>query len=492
MAFFDKSIDAQYDAKALKKYALLAAFVPVLMFLTKGYFALLMPILAIGALCRKNPVQLMFWVMFMTFFAVGNRAVFNGNLITLMVVRVTLALMTAAVAVKAFDGRISRANSLFWGITPYLIWEAFISLQGYQPVVSYLKLALFATMFLAMFGIANTVNASPRTEARVLRSAILSLVALVLVGSILLIPLPSLSLMAVDEGVVEKMLSGELVSLFCGMCAHSQALGPAAAILGTFLFADLVFSIKKWDKFYLLMIACAFVCIYKTSSRTAMGTFISGIVFVSWLVIRSRGMGAKWKTRVSTVMTILLISCSIVVMMSPNVRNGIVNFAMKWNTSETGKAEVNVENLFSSRQMLIDRAVYNFKQKPYIGNGFQVSEEMRYEKRNGILSYVSAPIEKGVWIYAVLEEGGVVGMMLFCGWLLILIPLLVKRHAYVMASTFFAFLVSNFGEFSLFAMSYIGGFFWTVVFAAGCLDVLRMKNQGLRIWMPYDPSMGFQ
>ena len=58
----------------------------------------------------------------------------------------------------------------------------------------------------------------------------------------------------------------------------------------------------------------------------------------------------------------------------------------------------------------------NFRDKPLQGNGFQVSLEMKYQRRQGMLSYLSAPIEKGVWTAAVLEEGGIVGFILFTGY----------------------------------------------------------------------------
>jgi len=72
------------------------------------------------------------------------------------------------------------------------------------------------------------------------------------------------------------------------------------------------------------------------------------------------------------------------------------------------------EEMMATRQGLIDRAMYNWRKKPLIGNGFQVSDEMQYEHRKGFADYLSAPIEKGVWISAVLEEGGVIGLSLFC------------------------------------------------------------------------------
>ena len=98
------------------------------------------------------------------------------------------------------------------------------------------------------------------------------------------------------------------------------------------------------------------------------------------------------------------------------------------------------------------------------------------------MEYMSAPIEKGVWITAVLEEGGLMGFLLFAGFLVVCFALLVKRHAYIGAGALWVFAVVNMGEFNFFSMSYTGGFEWALVFAAVILDGQRMKNVGLEVW----------
>ena len=212
-----------------------------------------------------------------------------------------------------------------------------------------------------------------------------------------------------------------------------------------------------------------------------MGTFIAGCGMVSFLVMRAKGLGHDWKGKLLMSINTLVVCGAIAVCVLPGARDKIAEFALKWK-GDKRQETVTVEGMFKSREGLIDEAIRNFKAKPLLGNGFQVSEEMQRQKRTRFLDYLTAPIEKGVWIYAIPEEGGIVGMALFCGWLLALFPLLIKRHAYIGASVFFAFLVSNFGEFSMFSMSYIGGIYWTLVFAAICLDVQRMKASDMPVF----------
>jgi len=476
----DKWVDAQYDKKAVRRYLLIAVATIALWKVTLGFGAILVTILVIGAVLRDKPIEMMFWVLFMTLSSGGNRQIFCTNIVSVLIVRATLLFLTVMLATRLLGGgREARMMTPFWGIMFYVAWECIVSAQGFSPVVSYLKLLLFFSVFLSMFGVANTVNRSTRTNAKILRSSILALIAIIILGSVAVIPFPSLSLM-VDKTAIEAMLTGEMTSLFQGMTSHSQVMGPMAGIMGTFLFADLAFSIKKWDKFYLFMLLACPLLIYKSSSRTGMGTLIGGIGMACFLIMRAKGMGQSWKGKLTMTVNGLVVVAAIAGMAVPTMREKVAKFALKWD--KTGSEMVTMENVLSTRQGKIDIALCNFKQKPLTGNGFQVSEEMQYEKRTGLVDYLAAPIEKGVWIYAILEEGGVVGIVLFAGWLIMLFRLLIQRHAYIGASVFFAFITANLGEFSIFSMTYVGGFYWTLTFAAICLDVQRMKSREIPVF----------
>lgn len=471
----------QYDIKVVARYLLMAVTAIAVWKATSGIGAAVISLFVIWAVIRERPIEMMFWVLFMTYTSAGNRQLMVANAVSVTTVRATLMLLSIMLVTRLMGGgREARLITPFWGIMVYVAWEAIVSFQGFSPGVSYLKLILFISVFLAMFGVANTVNRSTRTNAKLLRSAILAIITLIIGGSFLLIPFPSLSMM-VDKAAIEAMLSGEGVSLFQGMTSHSQVMGPMAGILGTFLFADLAFSIKKWDKLYLALLVLCPILIYKTSSRTGMGTFIAGIGIVVFLVMRARGLGAHWKGRLMMAVNTLIVLGAIGVCAVPNIRERAAGFALKW-AGGADSADVSVETMMSSRQGLIDESVRNFKAKPFQGNGFQVSADMAHQARNSIVDYLTAPIEKGVWIYAIPEEGGIIGMVLFCGWLIVLFVLLVQRHAYIGLSVFFAFLTANLGEFSMFSTSYIGGVYWTLTFAAVCLDVQRMKSTNIQVF----------
>ena len=477
----DWNLSDQYDHKALARYFATTVLMVAAFKVSHGFAALALPVLTIGSLLNRKAVALLYWVLFLTVSSTGNTMVFSRNAVTVLTARVVLVMLTFLVAGKVFSSRSSRSMMPIWGVVPYILWECVSSAQGYAPIISYLKLFLFCCIFLAMFGVANEVNASTRVNAKILRSSILSIVMLMVLGSLALVPF-GIGQMS-GEDAMEAIKSGEAVSLFCGMCSHSQAFGPMMGILGTFIFADLVFSIKKWDKLYvLLLLACPLLCV-KSSSRTGMGTMIAGFGMVTFMFMQAKGIRHNWKGKVCSVMTLVAVAAGVAVVAVPQMRDRVTKFALKTTAAKGERDSVTVENMFSSRQVKIDEALAGFRKKPLLGNGFQVSEEIGMQRRSGLLSYLAAPIEKGVWVYAILEEGGVIGMALFCGWLIFLFPTLYKRGAYVMAATFFAFMMANVGEFCVFAMTYVGGFYWTLTFAAGTLDVQRLKNQGEKfIW----------
>ena len=334
------------------------------------------------------------------------------------------------------------------------------------------------------------MTASTRTNAKLVRTAVLAICILIIGGSMVLTRFPGIGQMsAVREalsggdvaGAVSRLTANDGVSLFCGMCSHSQALGPLIGVLSTLIFADYVFTVRRKDWIYLGLLICCPVLVYKTSSRTAMATYVAGMGMVTFLFMQARAVGQKWRGKVLTSLFAVGVLVTVALLAVPSVRQRALGFVLKvGGGAEKTTEDLTMENMTSSRQGLIDESLAGFREKPFQGNGYQVSVAMKYEHRSGFLSYLSAPIEKGVWPTAVLEEGGVVGLVLFSGFLLFAITLMVKRHAYCGACVLWAFTVANLGEFSFFSMSYVGGFDWTLVFTGLILDGQRIKTVGLQ------------
>lgn len=481
----------QYDKKKLFKYLVILGIWTLLWKFSKGYIALILPPYLFMLIGQKRAVDLFFWVLALILPSIGNPYFYPMSSVSTMVTRLTLMCIALLLMMRIAGRQAPVIIRPMLGIFLYIGWEAIVSMQGYSPIISYLKLLLFVPLYLAIYAIACDVTRSPRANAKQLRTVVLAVCILFILGSMVLTRVPSIGQMSAmhqtmaGEDVAElvgRIASGENVSLFCGMCMHSQALGPTIALMATLLFADYVFAVRRKDWIYLGLLLCCPILIYKTSSRTAMGTFIMGIGMVTFLFMQARAVGARWKGKVMMSVFAIAVLGLVAAIAVPNIRERALAFALKFSGDDRSAKDLTVENMTSSRQGLVDMSLAGFRNKPLVGNGFQVAWYMHHQRRSGLLSYASAPIEKGVWPTAVLEEGGAIGLMLFAGFLFVTLITLVKRHAYCGACMLWTFMFSNLGEFNFFSMSYIGGFGWTLIFTGLILDGQRLKTVGLHVF----------
>ena len=468
--------DAVYDKKLLMQGLFGLLLLVVAMKVTGGAgFLLIFPLVLMGF--SKNKTGLLFWCLLATtVLTMTNANIAPKGSIFSIANRLIYLLVGGVMVLQVVGQRASKLMTPLLAILPYVAYMAIVSSVGWQPIISYLKLTLFTIVFFAFYSVGNATISRAQFDAVQLRSIFLCFVCFMIGGSICLLPFPGIATMSAEVYVRQGLPIPE-GSLFMGMTWHSQALGPLVAIMSAMLLADLLFSIKKWDKLYLLLLALSPILIYKTGSRTAMGTYAAGLFFVTLVFMHARGVGAKWKEKALSALFLIGMLGGIAFMATPSMRQSAVQFIFKTRGAEVAKESQTVVNLVSSRQGLVDRAIKNFHESPWIGNGFQVSEH--YEEMR-IISWkqlLSAPIEKGVWVAAVLEEGGVFGMLLFCLFLIIAFYCLLSRQAFIGAAGLFVLVVSNFGEFTFFSMSGNGGMLWAMIFVCTTLDAARLKQE---------------
>ena len=481
-----------YDKKKVFKCLAILVTMVAAMHFTKGIgFAIIIPI-AFLSLTKDRPEDVFFYVTAIVSTMVANPRIATKGVVFFMEQRATLLLFGALLAAKAMGGKRSPIIKPFMGMLVYLFYMAIISSAGWSPLISYLKLFLFTFAYFAYFGAANAAAIHPRENITSVRSVILSIAIFFLIGSVALIPFPGLGQM--DPSMFKDDPSAHFSSLFMGMTNHSQCLGPLVSALAVLLFTDLIFGVRRLSKLYILLLACCPILIWKTSSRTALGTFLAGMMFASYFFMKARWVGRRWRDKVVSSMWLVAIALSVAVACSGSMRQSAANFIQKrLIDDQTAVDDFSMETLTSSRMWLVKSALANFKESPIFGNGFQVSKEMSYRRNDSRVSILSAPIEKGVWVTAVLEEGGIIGFIIFVTFLLNVLSKMIKYKAYITASVFFVTIVSNFGEFSFFSSSYLGGFLWAMVFAGIVLDSsraraefyelkARMEQEGMQQW----------
>lgn len=471
-------MNAVYDKALLMRGLLGLLLLCVAMKVTGGAgFLLIFPFVILGF--SKNKSGLLFWCLLATtmmtmtshalipkgnVFAIANRALylFVGGVMTLQLISL----------------RSSKTLTPLLALLPYLAYMALVSSMGWMPIISYLKLFLFFIVFMAFYS-ASTALQHYQPGIQQLRSIFLCFACFIIIGSLALIPFPSVSLLNVQQFYLQYGYY-PTEGLFTGITWHSQALGPLVAICSVILLADLLFAIRKWNWLYGFLLFLAPILIYKTGARTAMGTYLAGICFVSFVFMCARGMGAQWKNKALSTLFLIGLLGGLAFMATPSLRQSAINFIFKTRGQEIAAEHQTFERMVSSRQFLVDHAMANFRESPWIGNGFQVSTDYKDMKIYSWKQLLSAPIEKGVWVAAVLEEGGIFGMILFCLFWLVAFHLLLTRQAFIGAAALFVLLISNFGEFTIFSMSGNGGILWSMIFMALAMDAARLRQARLQ------------
>lgn len=467
--------NAVYDKALLMRGLLGLLLLCVAMKVTGGAgFLLLLPFVILGF--SKNKTGLLFWCLLATtVLTLTNPNIAPKDNTFSIANRLIYLLVGGVMTLQMVGQRTSRLLTPLLAILPYVAYMALVSSMGWQPIISYLKLTLFTIVFFAFYSVGNVATTQLSLGAAQLRSIFLCFATFLIVGSVCLIPFPAIATLSADF-YLQRGLPLPEGSLFMGITLQSQALGPMIAVFSVMLLADLLFSIKKGDPLYLFLLILSPILIYKTGSRTAMGTYVAGLFFTTFVFMCARGMGARWKNKALSALVLLGLCAGLAFMATPSLRENAVQFIFKSRGTEVAKESQTFEKMVSSRQGLFDRAMANFHESPWIGNGFQVSEMQRDLKITSWKQLLSAPIEKGVWVAAVLEEGGIFGMLLFCLFLLIAFHLLLTRHAFIGASALFVFIVSNLGEFTFFSMSGMGGLFWSMIFMGLAMDAARLRQ----------------
>lgn len=440
-------------------------------------FMLIFPLILVAF--GKNRPELMLYSLLMTaMLTVTNSFIAPKGMIFSVAARAVYMIVGVVLTLQIVGQKNSRLMTPVLSILVYVAYMAVVSSVGWHPLISYLKIVLFLIVFFAFYSVANVSVTNEGICPERLRSVILCFAIFVIFGSLALIPFPGIGKMGAAD-LLGKGISVEAFGLFQGVTFQPQTLGPLIAGMGTLLFADLLFSVRRWDKLYVTLLIGVPILVYYTTSRTAMGTLLAGIFFTGFLFMNTsvRRVGGLWKQRVLSILIGLGIFGSIGLFASPGVRERVMSFAFKTGDRVVAVENVSFENLVSSRQGLVDSAKESFSESPWIGNGFQVSRRMIGLEISSWKELLSAPIEKGVWVYAVLEEGGVFGMALFVIFILVSFTALISRQAYIASCVLFVFFVSNLGEFTFFSMSANGGMLWALFFSGLVLDAKRLRQQ---------------
>lgn len=464
---------APYDKKTFIQSCIGILLLTAAMKATGGAaFALMIPIAMFSLGAGKSPEQLIFILLLSISSILGNGYLMPKNMIYGLAQRGLFVGLGFVLMTQVAGRKASPTLTPLMGIMPYVAYMALVSVMGWCPMISYLKLFLFTTIFMAYYAIAIRSSRN-ELDLRKLRSMILAVASFFILGSFVA---QRFGWAYVSFEELQGVPLDGTISLYKGLAANSNALGCILMLFSLTLFVDMLFSVQRVDYLYLANILCALYLVAKSGSRTAMGTLLLSAGFAFYCFLKTRTIKNVWKGRVMNWTLMAIIFGGSILLASSAGREKVMRFIVK-NQNQNDVVVVNSENVLSSRQGKIDEGFANWRKSPLFGNGFQVSDDMKGFKTNGLASILSAPVEKCVWFAAVLEEGGVIGFGLFCLFLLTAFTKLIQRKAYIGATMLFSILCSNLGEFTFFSLSGAGGMQWGMVFVGLILDNQRLKDQ---------------
>lgn len=442
----------------------------------------------ICVLTNKLGWALVYYVLF-PFYVILNPAILpKVGSMTGFCLRVGPLLIGLALAFTAAS-RQGHHRLPFIMMVPFMLAAVVSSVDGWAPMVSMLKLINFSVFLLGIWFGTQNLQHRPK-DLFILRSFFLALAFLIVIGSVLLLPFPTISFAtslkhALREGGVELaeevyqyMQEEGMTALFCGITNQSQALAPLSACAFAFTACDMLFVERKFRLPHVVLLAVALPVLYMTRSRLALVTLAAAMGIIIFYTARQMQMRADIRARLGQgVFLFMVFTLSLAVV--SQIKSGAMSEWIRKTSDAQGDKRSLTEALTSSRMGLIGLSIKDFRRNPMIGMGFQVAEyTKRMTGRRGLI--ISAPIEKGVLPVMVLGETGVLGAVFFFLFLASFYYTCSRRKYYITITLFSVFLVTNMGEATFFSPGGGGGFLWMVCVVGGfALDTILIYRSNV-------------
>ena len=268
--------------------------------------------------------------------------------------------------------------------------------------------------------------------------------------------------------------------LFAGITLHSQMLAPMLSLVFAFLLCDMLFVEHRMCKWHLVFIGMSVIFAYMTQSRTAFVAIIVTIVMCSLIVFNVINLPSRFIHRLKIMFVVLFV----MVVIAGVVAEIKYNVISSWIYKGVDKEEDYLVAMTASRMGAVEMMLDDFKRNPLIGCGFQVNQESaRFADQTFVFS---APVEKGVTPLVVLSEGGIIGSIIFIGFLLSFYATFFKNKYYSTLVLFTTFLAVNLGEAILFSPGGVGGFLWGLALIGGLsLDLSRQNLANISLKESY-------
>ncbi len=486
-----------FDDPLYKRVFHITALVVAIMLLcrfTNGYAIIAVAIIGAFYALRGNAgVSLFFYILLPTI-ALINPLILPRPPMVAIVSRLTSLAIVAALILGGAKRKGSEQLPLGY-IFPYLVIALISSFQGYFPLISYFKILNFTAFILGLFIGTRNINQNKK-DIDFMRAAFLSIAIVVVWGSLATLPFPAIAyytsarstIVAQGLEAAEDMLANrEAASLFSGISAQSQFLGPCLVCIGGWVACDMLFVERRLNLLHLLLLAPIPIMIAMTRSRIGILSFCLLIVALTAFCLPRIQIKEKDRKHIQALL-FSFIAVFILILVVAEVRRGSVSRLLRKTNDLAEDQRSLFDALTRSRQGKLSECFHDFRKNPMWGMGFQVIEDHPRLYQQGQISLFSAPIEKGVLPVMILGETGIFGGATFL-FFLILFYHDASRKGYIASLTLFSVLLgTNMAEATFFSPGGGGGIFWMFTVGGGFLiDMcLKTENAGL----PSDTAKG--
>lgn len=276
-------------------------------------------------------------------------------------------------------------------------------------------------------------------------------------------------------------------SLFQGIWAHPQILGPASAIMVAWFAGQLFF--KERIGALLVLTIGSLALVYFSGARTGGFAFVFGfiITFLLWRVFMKRRLPLGNMMTGGVMLLVLFVAVPVLVLQGPSLTTAVTDYILKDDFDEQleagapGAADVFAE----SRGARMNASLNNFMSNPVTGIGFGVPttyEEYR-RMQTGVMGIpVGASYEKGFMPSAIVEEMGVLGTLTVIFMFLAFAVPVVRYAPFHVVWVFWTALAMNVGAAVYFSIGGVGMLMWLMVGfaynqACGIMEELEVGSE---------------
>lgn len=482
------------DKKLFKDVAKVAAVLVVALFacrVSKGYFSVIMAGMGVWwAFTQKFGKSLSCFAYFPLLIVV-DPGVLPKTAILGMVLRVAPLLIGVALFIMA-NSRHGVNRLPLGGLFLYLLVSVISSMGGWSPLISYMKMLNFVLFIVGIW--LGTQNLQDRPQDIYLeRISFLAMVCIVVFGSVLTIPFPRISYstnfmwtavssQAEAAAAIAELEANAGLALFSGLLNHSQALAPVLSCCIALTLADMLFIERRGSWLHISLIVVAMGELYMTRSRTGLFSCSIGLFMVLAHAAKKLSMTPQMRMRIKRMTSAGLTLLFLAVIASEITNRTFTRWVYKSNDAFAQQDVGFDEALTSTRQLLIEQSLEEFRMNPLFGMGFQVNfeTEILYGGKGFVLS---APVEKGLLPTTILGESGIVGSIAFLIFLISFYSICARKRLHITIAMFTTFLATNIGESTFFSPGGIGGILWVFSVVGGfALDTMLLREQRAVGW----------